>query len=524
MGNYQLCNDLAYVHVNEGLDENWPPYGMETTPLHFAHRFAKQTSNVFSNENLISAAPSMEMSNMERFVDGPVPFPGLLHPDLLRPIGSTPPPPYFTHYSFAAQPYPPLAEYQRALSPSATSSSGSQSSSPNEDIRPMHLLHNHGYSTPPDSGSPRVWTMEPGCPSGNLHGGGSSCIALPEIQGVPDQFVDNHPVEAHAQSAYEYELVTPKMEVGNDHYAEDDGACSQIPDADSAHWPTQDEDRSDSDYKPTKIHKRLRKRAFSQTSQDLTSKRGVKKINHVRVSSSVSSPETRKKKSKRADKASFSAATKSGGENARPFPCPLAIYSCTSTFSSKNEWKRHVSTQHVRIGFWRCDLCPPSHDATSTSVYYNDFNRKDLFTQHLRRMHASPASDSKHIAVSSNGSEIPPVNENTIPLHQNRCFRQLRSPPPASSCLFCPRTFSGQGSWEERMEHVGKHFEKDRKGSVEIANWRDDVALEKWFIKEGLVEKVGEQSWRLGDGIPKHQRSRAEDEDDLDRDADGEDE
>ena len=70
-----------------------------------------------------------------------------------------------------------------------------------------------------------------------------------------------------------------------------------------------------------------------------------------------------------------------GSTAIRAFPCTFATYGCPSTFTSKNEWKRHVQTQHMRLGFWRCDQCPDVHCKP------NDFNRKDLFIQHVRRMH-----------------------------------------------------------------------------------------------------------------------------------------
>jgi hypothetical protein len=86
-------------------------------------------------------------------------------------------------------------------------------------------------------------------------------------------------------------------------------------------------------------------------------------------------------------------------EPLRSFPCPLAPYGCTASFGAKNEWKRHAATQHFRLGFWRCDLCPPetktlnSHKSNNSNnrkpnPTYNDFNRKDLFIQHVRRMHS----------------------------------------------------------------------------------------------------------------------------------------
>ncbi|KAF2146799.1 uncharacterized protein K452DRAFT_203728, partial [Aplosporella prunicola CBS 121167] len=167
----------------------------------------------------------------------------------------------------------------------------------------------------------------------------------------------------------------------------------------------------------------------------------------------------------------------------RPFPCPLAGYSCAATFASKNEWKRHVSTQHVRLGFWRCALCPSSVDGGAT-VSFNDFNRKDLFAQHLRRMHFAPeqqqhhkhdrkpstasttsttssstSSDNTSTTSTSQTTPTTTITETTMPAFQKTCYRRLRDPPPASTCLFCTRSFAGPGSWDERMEHVGRHFE-----------------------------------------------------------------
>ncbi|EME39743.1 hypothetical protein DOTSEDRAFT_94778, partial [Dothistroma septosporum NZE10] len=136
----------------------------------------------------------------------------------------------------------------------------------------------------------------------------------------------------------------------------------------------------------------------------------------------------------------------------RSFPCPLTIYGCTSTFGSKNEWKRHVNTQHMRLGFWRCDLCPNGERKP------NDFNRKDLFIQHVRRMH--PAAASRTEATSS----LPKAgkdNESMQALQDaaNRCYKALRHPPQQSCCLFCDQQFTGNGSWDDRMEHVGRHLE-----------------------------------------------------------------
>ncbi|OBW66215.1 MAG: Hemerythrin HHE cation binding domain protein [Aureobasidium pullulans] len=92
------------------------------------------------------------------------------------------------------------------------------------------------------------------------------------------------------------------------------------------------------------------------------------------------------------------------------YPCPFLPYGCPATFSSKNEWKRHLNTQHLSLSTYRCDLCipRPSSPSSSSPTQSNDFNRKDLFIQHLRRhkdiiVHPYqtrlPLSPSKHVAA-----------------------------------------------------------------------------------------------------------------------------
>lgn len=183
--------------------------------------------------------------------------------------------------------------------------------------------------------------------------------------------------------------------------------------------------------------------------------------------------------------ATYQGAPRTDSTGNRAFPCPFATYGCASMFGSKNEWKRHVNTQHIRFGFWRCDQCPNGDRKP------NDFNRKDLFTQHVRRMHpataeAKKASKSKSSARSTKGDP----DEEALVETARRCYRHLRSAPAKSNCLFCTQTFQGHGSWEERLEHVGRHMEaykKDEQDIGEPADWRKDEATEEWLLKEGLV-------------------------------------
>lgn len=178
----------------------------------------------------------------------------------------------------------------------------------------------------------------------------------------------------------------------------------------------------------------------------------------------------------------------------RLFHCPLDPYGCKSTFGSKNEWKRHFSTQHMRLGFWQCDQCPATSSRKS-----REFNRKDLFMQHVRRMHTklkqpprSSKSKSKQAKISQDDSEAIEAAK--------RCYRLVRSSPTRSMCIVCGETFQGPASWDQRMEHIGRHFEEVKRGhvndftAVSSDSWAIDEHAEAWMIEHGvlLVTEDGE--------------------------------
>ena len=205
------------------------------------------------------------------------------------------------------------------------------------------------------------------------------------------------------------------------------------------------------------------------------------------------------------------------GTHTRPFTCTFRLYGCSATFGSKNEWKRHVSSQHLRLGIWRCDLdsCLPQQTLPSATLerpprkgrqsveevdveelVFNDFNRKDLFTQHLRRMHAPRASCPAAEHEKFNAS---------LDLISKRCLKNTREPPSYSVCGYCPPEstgngviFQGPGSWENRMEHVGRHLES---GHGQNRAWREDTVLRDWMVREGLIEETKSGVWRL-QGMP----------------------
>lgn len=197
----------------------------------------------------------------------------------------------------------------------------------------------------------------------------------------------------------------------------------------------------------------------------------------------------------------------------RVFTCSFARYGCDSTFGSKNEWKRHVASQHLQLGFYRCDVdkcnihCKGpnqhnrqhhkksrSHLSNDTACRIaNDFNRKDLFTQHLRRMHAPWVQDGRTIEPRLPLNRERDAFERSLNDIRERCWHQQRKPPQCSQCGFCAQKFRGEHSWDERMEHVGRHYERDEQPDVE----REDVGLRQWAVQEGIIRPMEEGRWIL---------------------------
>ncbi|KAH8155060.1 uncharacterized protein LAJ45_00069 [Morchella importuna] len=173
-------------------------------------------------------------------------------------------------------------------------------------------------------------------------------------------------------------------------------------------------------------------------------------------------------------------------KHTRPFLCTFHFANCEQTFGSKNEWKRHVFSQHLQLHYWRCDY----PNCADRKAY---FNRKDLFGQHLKRMHGPKDTNSPKNASEINkrwlGHEIPQI--------QDRCRKERRAPPERSICGYCDEEFSGPGSWDARMEHVGKHYEKNNYKDIDTKTWVMDKGLIQWALEEKIVEKTEEGGYKL---------------------------
>ncbi|KAF1837488.1 hypothetical protein BDW02DRAFT_129225 [Decorospora gaudefroyi] len=443
---------------------------------------------------------TVSMQPMQRFMVDQSPFTlGMLHAKM--PLDSR----FESHYE---QQWP-SSDFYRNVSPDRTSADSSQNAQ--DEIRSPHAYDIVPYRNPMEYSqiSPPYSSIE------HLQGGfcspdtpvfeGNICLRELEYEPEPEPIIEEvEDVSMKQETTCDHEHGVVKMEATSEYKSYADSAIGlSVRDAQSVEPVDFPEDivSDDSDYSPRSS--RSGKRTRSSASNSSTG-RAQKRRGHARkdsgTGSSVVSTRTQKRARATSNASRCATDTNIQGDDRRPFPCPLATYGCPSVFRSKNEWKRHVSTQHIKLRYWRCDLCPPSTDPNDDqTLYYNDFNRKDLFAQHLRRMHAAPKD------TSSRNQKHYPVTEDNLNEHQTRCNLSLRNPPQHSSCLFCIRTFEGPSSWDECMEHVGRHLEKDRTGCVDMldpSTWVVDQRLEKYLVEEGLVARDGD-AWRISDGKPR---------------------
>lgn len=199
-----------------------------------------------------------------------------------------------------------------------------------------------------------------------------------------------------------------------------------------------------------------------------------------RKSNHTSTMNTKARAVKETATSSYSAAA-TNRDHEKKYSCSFKRYGCESTFGTKNEWKRHFASQHLKLEYYRCDL----NGCDTASKGPNDFNRKDLFTQHLRRMHA-PWIVRKANPTTAEKAEF----EATLDQHAYRCVKPLRAPPARTSCAECNNVVFTD--WSKRMEHMSQHYEHDPQ--FEEAR---DPELEQWALEENILCRRDSSSGEL---------------------------
>lgn len=242
-------------------------------------------------------------------------------------------------------------------------------------------------------------------------------------------------------------------------------------------------------------------------------------------------------------------------QHTRPFTCIFEFAGCRSTFASKNEWKRHCASQHIVLQYWVCqqDGCAQvsnkfnapkkssggsrrrsglsRHSAAPCSSALPNgtiFNRKDLYTQHLRRMHV-PA----HLKNEVKSKSHVPEWEDLQRVRQEEAIRTRCQLPVHMACPapHCCVKFDGTNAWDDRMEHVAKHLEKIAAGTEPSMQFGgdNDSTLVDWATSPaiGILRREAKGRWTLQNplratGYPVPSAPAADDRDDEDEDADAE--
>lgn len=119
----------------------------------------------------------------------------------------------------------------------------------------------------------------------------------------------------------------------------------------------------------------------------------------------------------------------------RPYGCTFVT--CTKTFGSKNDWKRHENSQHFQLETWRCDVERPEGGACAKVCY-----RKQTFQDHLSKEHQISDEETVKSKV-----EVCRIGRNC----QARFW-----------CGFCIKLVElkkkGLDAWAERFDHIDNHF------------------------------------------------------------------
>ena len=178
-------------------------------------------------------------------------------------------------------------------------------------------------------------------------------------------------------------------------------------------------------------------------------------------------------------------------EHIRPYPCIFADYGCNSVFGTKNEWSRHVKVQHLRLETWKCNIdeCEKyTNDEDrlllpSASKGKCEYDRKDLFLNHVRRCHKNQYPQPGTIE----GTRAMAYEDQV----QQQCHLDLRAPPMQTLCPCCPRTL--WTDFDARLEHIGRAMEAKEDTQAGF----HDPNLEFYMINEGLLQWREHVGWLL---------------------------
>lgn len=130
----------------------------------------------------------------------------------------------------------------------------------------------------------------------------------------------------------------------------------------------------------------------------------------------------------------------------KPYGCTFK--SCSKRFGSKNDWKRHESSQHYMLEQWDCD------EPDCGKI----FQRRESFKYHLHREHGMEGADM---------------------VDKLESYRLGRHSDPRFWCGFCVRVIQvdpteGVGNtWTKRCDHIDGHLSgKGGLREMSMGDWK----------------------------------------------------
>ncbi|CAN8105742.1 unnamed protein product [Discula destructiva] len=197
-------------------------------------------------------------------------------------------------------------------------------------------------------------------------------------------------------------------------------------------------------------------------------------------------------------------------------------------------------SQHLVLHYWLCDIDVCAHNKNSLTNAKRSrrnkarraaeqtlslepigpplpdgaiFNRKDLYTQHIRRMHTPvrvqrAAKTSKKNSPSSLAAAATDTEwDEEVRSLQTSALRERCQLPVYMKCPApqCTQAFSGADAWDQRMEHVARHLERAALGQEPPVGFGGpaDPSLMDWVTRADVcvVRAMGPGRWVLNNPL-----------------------
>lgn len=170
----------------------------------------------------------------------------------------------------------------------------------------------------------------------------------------------------------------------------------------------------------------------------------------------------------------------------RPYSC--TFLRCDKRFGSRNDWKRHESSQHFLDAVWYCQFPVEGSEEPCGTCAYD----QSIFQQHLRQDHSHfVGPDAKAYDDCARQMELPARAMNTF------WCGFCRVPVPTAGILGTASAATDSHSgMEARFKHIGDHYDgKHRK--VEHWYFIETRKTTGQIIKaQKQACKAGQQSWK----------------------------